>query len=343
MIVSRTDTMLTEAGASLSTPMEAGAVILANSGFSLGVAKILGLSCCANDGVAAILDLRDTDARFLCYALNTQTERLRTVVSRGNDQPNLNIEIIRSISVPCPPLSVQHVIADALSDADALMVSLDALIAKKRDLKQAAMYHLLTGKNRLAGFNGTWELVRLTDIAAIRNEKINTLGAEIASFCIELEQIDQNTGQVTGYSDARGRTSVKYKFKQRDVLFGRLRPYLRKFWFANRDGVCSTEIWPLIPTGNSLSPGYLFQLVQTDRFIEAANSSYGTHMPRSDWAALKRFELYLPCDISEQNAIATVLSDIDAELAALEAQHNKARAIKQGMMQELLTGRIRLV
>jgi len=91
-----------------------------------------------------------------------------------------------------------------------------------------------------------------------------------------------------------------------------------------------------------LIPEFLFQLVKVDRFIEAASSAYGTHMPRSDWSVVKNYEVSLP-RVPEQIAIATILSDMDAAISALEAKLAKARQLKRGMMQELLTGRIRLV
>lgn len=279
------------------------------------------------------------DGRYFSTFIN---ERIEFAVE-STGVPQLTAPQISRYLTFVPPLSEQRAIATALSDADALIASLDALIAKKRDLKQAAMQQLLTGKKRLPGFTGDWEVKRLAKIASIRNEKINTLGAGVASFCVELEQIGQNTGQIYGYSDARSRRSVKYRFRKGDVLFGRLRPYLRKFWHADCEGVCSTEIWPLIPLDGQLVPGFLFQTVQTEGFIEAANSSYGTHMPRSDWKALTQFEVLVPSDPVEQFAIAEVLADMDAERAALEAKAAKARSLKQGMMQELLTGRIRLL
>lgn len=280
-----------------------------------------------------------TSVAFFAYFLDTVAWKYVSHV--GN--PKLMSGPFGTIPVVVPPENEQRAIAQALADADGLIASLEAVIAKKRDLKQAAMQNLLTGKTRLPGFSGEWEVKRLGDVAAIRNHKVNTLGADQAAFCVELEQVGQNTGQIDGFSDARGRRSVKYLFHKGDVLFGRLRPYLRKFWRADREGVCSTEIWPLIPIDNQLVSGFLFQTVQTDAFIEAANSSYGTHMPRSDWNALTKFEFTLPNDSAEQTAIAEVLSDMDAAHAALDAQLAKARAVKQGMMQELLTGRVRLV
>lgn len=87
---------------------------------------------------------------------------------------------------------------------------------------------------------------------------------------------------------------------------------------------------------------FLFQIVQTDHFIDAASNSYGTHMPRSDWNVVKNYELKMPL-VPEQTAIAEVLTEMDAELAALEQRREKTRALKQAMMQELLTGRIRLL
>jgi type I restriction enzyme S subunit len=87
--------------------------------------------------------------------------------------------------------------------------------------------------------------------------------------------------------------------------------------------------------------GFLLAMVQSDRFIETASISYGTHMPRADWDVMQNLEVRFP-KVDEQTAIATVLSDMDAENAALERRRDKTRAIKQGMMQQLLTGRIRL-
>ena len=127
------------------------------------------------------------------------------------------------------------------------------------------------------------------------------------------------------------------------MLFGRLRAYLRKYWLASFDGVCSTEIWPLIPSNDRLYAGFLHLIVQTKGFVDAAGVSYGTHMPRSDWSVLKTYPIPLPPTRAEQEAIAAVLSDIDDELAALEARRDKTRDLKQAMMLELLTGRIRLV
>ena len=247
----------------------------------------------------------------------------------------------KKTTIPYPPPPEQESIAEALGDADALIESLERLVAKKRDVKQGAMQELLTARRRLPGFTGKWEQVEFGSVATIRNEKAFASSMPAETPCVELEAIGSGTGRLITLPQASG-SSSKYRFMKGDVLFGRLRAYLKKYWSASFCGVCSTEIWPLIPRSERLRSEYLHLIVQTSGFANAAGVSYGTHMPRSDWSILRKYGIQLP-QVEEQSAIASVLSDMDAEIAALEENLEKARAIKQGMMQELLTGRIRLV
>ncbi|WP_198674712.1 restriction endonuclease subunit S [Rhodoferax ferrireducens] len=246
------------------------------------------------------------------------------------------------MTVPLPTVVEQRAIAVALSDVDALLGKLDAFIAKKRDLKQAAMQQLLTGQTRLPGFSGEWEVKRFGEVAVPRKDRIDPRKAGVQEFCIELEHIEQGTGCLAGSGSTGEESSLKSVFHAEDVLFGKLRAYLRKYWLADRSGVCSTEIWALVANRDLVAPVFLFQVVTLAPFIEAASTAYGTHMPRSDWNVVKNYEVAIP-KLEEQTAIATILSDMDSELSALEARRDKTRALKQGMMQELLTGRIRLV
>ena len=278
------------------------------------------------------------DARFTSYAVNDRVEF--AIESTG--VPQLTAPQVGKYSVAAPPtIQEQRAIATALSDVDALLGGLDRLIAKKRDLKRAAMQQLLTGETRLPGFHGEWEAGEFGDIASIRNAKVLPSSTPAGTRCVELESIGQGTGRLLMSAEATGLSS-KYSFRQGDVLFGRLRAYLRKYWLATFDGVCSTEIWPLVARDERLSGSFLHLLVQTNDFVNAAGVSYGTHMPRSDWSVLKKFPVRIP-PVPEQTAIAAVLSDMDSELAALEARRCKTCDLKQAMMQELLTGKTRLV
>ena len=220
-------------------------------------------------------------------------ESLRTVGA----QPALSMANLKKYKVLVPPTKAeQEAIAEALSDADALIESLEQLLAKKRHIKQGAMQELLTGKKRLSGFSGVWAIRGFGEIAQPRKQRVDPRRGGIYEFCIELEHIEQGTGCLSGFVATGEASSLKSVFQKDDVLFGKLRAYLQKYWFADREGVCSTEIWALTANLSLLVPSFLFQIVKRSRFIDAASEAYGTHMPRSDWNVVKNYEVLLPLD-----------------------------------------------
>ncbi|MFC3120911.1 restriction endonuclease subunit S [Agaribacter flavus] len=186
-----------------------------------------------------------------------------------------------------------------------------------------------------------WDVFTFGMLAQPSNKRVNPQIMGGGDFCIELEHVEQNKGCLRGSTITSESSAIKTVFGKQDVLFGKLRSYLRKYWLADRDGVCSTEIWVLKPQNNLVISPFLYQLVQMDSFIAATSEAYGTHMPRADWNVVKNHFIRVP-RIEEQTAIATILSDMDNEIQTLEQRLAKTRQIKQGMMQELLTGRTRL-
>ena len=287
-----------------------------------------------------VRDFHGNDPLFIYYHLQRFDF---TTFSGKSGVPGVNRNDLHAETVALPvDIEEQRAIATALSDVDGLLGGLDRLIAKKRDLKQAAMQQLLTRQTRLPGFQGEWAVKTFGEVVVPRNERIDPKRAGAHNFCIELEHIESGSGLLLGSTSTGTQSSLKSVFHPGDVLFGKLRAYLRKYWRATHQGVCSTEIWVLVSRGEAVTSEFLFQIVQTDDFIDAASNSYGTHMPRSDWNAIQNHELKMPLP-PEQTAIASVLADMDAELAALVQRRDKTRALKQGMMQELLTGRTRLV
>ena len=247
---------------------------------------------------------------------------------------------IATAELRVPSLPEQRAIAAVLMDVDVLIGSLEALIAKKRAIKRAAMQQLLTGRTRLPGFDGEWGTMRLGECVQIRGDRVSSSKASGDTLCVELEDIEQATGRLIRRGLASS-VSAKYSFETGDVLFGRLRPYLRKWWHADRPGVCSTEIWPLTSDPLKADSRFIYWLIRADTLYEAAQVSYGTHMPRADWKVVSEVPVPRP-PIPEQRAIAAVLTDMDAEVEKLERRLAKTRAVKQGMMQQLLTGSIRL-
>ena len=203
------------------------------------------------------------------------------------------------------------------------------------------MQQLLSAKVRLSDFEGQWKTALLGEVVSIRNHKVLPSVLAPDTPCVELEHIGQADGRLLATSTARDSTSSRYAFQSGDVLFGRLRPYLRKYLHADFDGICTTEIWPLMADPDRLDGGFLYAIVQSEGFMDAARVSYGTHMPRADWSVLQNLQIRLP-SVREQCAIVEVLSDVDAEIVGLDRSLDKTRAVQKSMEQQLLTGKARL-
>ncbi len=339
-----------------------GDLVLARTGASVGKSYLYdpqdGELVYAGFLIRVSADGNKLNPQFLKYYTHSRTYwNWVTVNSMRSGQPGINGQEYASLPLPLPPTNAeQETIAEALSDADALIESLEQLIAKKRQIKQGAMQELLTGKKRLPNFEvkpgnkqtevglipEDWEVKPFQQICILKNERVNPKLTVGGHNCIELEHISQGTGKILGSTTTTENSSIKNVFCKNDVLFGKLRAYLRKHVITEINGVCSTEVW-VLKSKASTTPKYLYQTVKTERFIDCCSSSYGTHMPRSDWNIVKELKIPLPTTKAEQDAIAMILTDMDSELDSLRSKLSKARQVKQGMMHNLLTGKIRLV
>ncbi len=330
------------------TALAAGDVLIsitADIGIVGYVTSGIELPAYINQHIALVrFDPSAVDSRYLAYYMAGSASQLRfRAMTDAGAKAGMNLAAIRQLLAAVPPTkSEQAGIAQALTDADTLIDSLEQLLSKQRQIKQGAMRELLTGQRRLPGFGGEWQEVSFGEVAQPRRDRVVPLTLAEAPLCVELEHIQAGEGCLVGQVPESRQAGLKTVFFSGDVLFGKLRAYQRKHWFAEFDGVCSTEIWALRPIGVLESSTLLYCLVQRDDFIEVASSAYGTHMPRSDWNVVKAFRFQLPADPAEQHAIAQVLTDMDAALVALQARLVKARELKQALMQVLLTGRIRL-
>jgi type I restriction enzyme S subunit len=246
----------------------------------------------------------------------------------GAAQPNLGAAELAKFLLPLPPLSEQRTIATALSDVDALLAKIDQLIVKKRDLKQAAMQQLLTGQTRLPGFSGEWEVKRLGEVVRITTGK---------------KDVNEGnpTGQYPFFTCAREHTfSDNFSFDCEAILIagngevGNLNYFNGKFEAYQRTYVLQNF---------ALDVNYLWHQLTAHLVQSLGIGTIGSSIPYIKMENLVGFEFQSPINAMEQTAIATVLADMDAELAVLEGRRDKIRALKQGMMQALLTGRIRLV
>lgn len=261
-------------------------------------------------------------------------------VSHGGTVARLYNDNIRTkIHIPVPSLPEQQAIATALSDADELIGSLEKLIAKKRQIKQGAMQELLTGKKRLPGFTGEWEVKKLGELLKFQvgfpfssqyfNEKGN--GLRLVKNR-DLKSDDQPFFYSGDYNCA-------YLVNNGDVLVGMDGDFMPCLW--NKGEALLNQRIGRIQSGSDLSLVFVsYWLIKPLKEIEYATSSTTVkHLSHQDVENIHKAPPALP----EQTAIAEVLSDMDAEIEALETKLAKARQVKQGMMQELLTGNIRLV
>lgn len=289
------------------------------------------------------------DQGLLLY--NLMSDRIQGIIESEKTvgaQPKLAIGRIENFRVALPPtLSEQRAITAALSDVDALLAKLDQLIVKKRDLKQAAMQQLLTGQTRLPGFQGEWEAKRLGDVAEMGSGGTPT-SSVVAYYDGDIPWVsiaDMTRGGKVITSTARNLThaglanSAAQMFPVGTVLYA-MYASLGECSIAGV-ALCSSQAILGIRPRVGLNNEFLYYFLTS---LKAAVRSMGQQGTQSNLnkGMVQDFRLRLPI-VSEQTAIATVLSDMDAELSALEGRRAKTRALKQGMMQALLTGRIRLV
>ncbi len=237
---------------------------------------------------------------------------------------SVRMEMIADMLVPLPGIKEQRAIAATLSDVDAMIAAQDKLIAKKHAIKTAAMQQLLTGKQRLPGFSGEWEVRRLGDVLSVRHGKSQH---EIA--------VTDGKYPILATGGEIGRTNT-FLYDKPSVLIGRKgtidKPQYQDTPFWTIDTLFYTEIV------NGTLPKYIyhkFLMIDWPSYNEASG------VPSLNASTIEAIEIKHP-SLDEQAAIAAILSDMDADIAALEARRDKTKAIKQGMMQELLTGRTRL-
>jgi len=287
---------------------------------------------------------------FTAYALRSPIVRSQIIgLGQGVVRANIGQRDLSRVRVPLPTKAEQEAIAEALGDADALIESLDQLLAKKRQIKQGAMQELLTGKKRLPGFTGAWDAVNLDSVI---DRITGVWGASEPTpehpRCVEviragdISQEGRLAGSAQRFLSVPEFTRTSCRFD--DIVMTTSGNGLGKTWWCDgRSNVTASNFVRILRPVQRKSTGrYLSYVLRSEAGLKqlqehTATSAYPNLRPSFFLAAW----ISLP-PISEQREIAVVLSDVDAEVAALEAKLDKARLIKQGMMQELLTGRIRL-
>ncbi len=288
---------------------------------------ILKIPACFPDSILGFVPIsKKANVEFVFYTINYLQERIKELVI-SSAQDNINLGTFQKIKFPLPPtIEEQKAIARVLSDVDELIRECDSLLAKKRDIKQGTMQQLLTSKKRLPGFSGEWEEKKLGDVLKVKHGKS------------QHHIIDENGEYPILATGGQIGSTNTFLYDKPSVLIGRkgtidVPQYTDKpFWTI--DTLFYTEIY------SKAVPKFIFykfNLINWYSYNEASG------VPSLNAYTIENIDDYFPPTLSEQKAIAEILSDMDAEIESLEQKRDKYKAIKQGMMQELLTGKTRLI
>ncbi len=318
----------------------------------IGRTGILRIPAAVNQAITAVQTKSTLHSEYLLATLNYRVDYWKSVASSSRKDPNITSQDVRSFKISFPPIKEQRAIAAALSSMDALISCLDQLIAKKRDIKQASMQQLLTGQKRLPGFSGEWKVKPLSSVLSK-----GRLGGNYGNQDAETKLPLMKMGNLArGYFDLS-----KVQFIMRGVSPDPIhRLVYGDVLFNTRntlDLVGKVAIWrdelPIAYYNSNLmrlefdteqicSNEYANYALNTASMVsELREMATGSTSVAAIYTRdLMRLRMLVP-PLPEQTAIATILSDMDSELATLETRRDKVRQLKQGMMQELLTGRIR--
>lgn len=307
------------------------------------------IAATTNQACAAIKLKESVDSDFVRHNLTHRYDYIRSL-SNGGSQENLSGEIVKNIRVGMPSkLAEQRAIAGALTDADALIDSLEQLLAKKRQIKQGAMQELLTGKRRLPGFSGEWETTRIgdfTDCTAGGTPSTSVDGfwgghiPWMSSGELHLKRVMDVDGRIT--EDGLKNSSTKW-IPEYCVLIGLAGQGKTRGTVAmNLIPLCTNQSIAAIFPSETYVQEFLYHNLDF-RYDELRELSAGDGGRGGLNLKIIRSLVVPKPSLDEQRAIAQVLSDMDADIAETEARLTKARDLKQAMAQALLTGRVRLV
>lgn len=197
---------------------------------------------------------------------------------------------------------------------------------------------MIAPKLRFSEFKGEWNESNVGSLISNSSEKFNPLKETVNLPCVELEHLSQGTGEIIGYCSSVEQKSIKNKFNEKNVLFGKLRPYLKKYAKPDFKGVCSSEIWVL--SSQRLNTNFLFQYIQTRAFLDLTLIQSGSKMPRAEWEMVADGTIFYPQE-KEQTKIAEFLSAVDDKISQLSQQLELLNQYKKGVMQKIFSQEIR--
>lgn len=354
--IKSTEEKIVPEGVSRSRMVFRGDLIRSNS-MSYGRPYIMNIEGCIHDGWLVIQKYdRVFDRDYLYYALSSGlTMKQYVAMAAGSSVQNLNKEKVSKIVLPCPRISEQKSIAEVLSDIDTLIIDLKKLIRKKKDIRQGTMQMLVTGKKRLDGFSGDWVKINLAKNSRLK-ARIGWQGLTTAEYLDEgYSYLITGTDFKDGRINWNGCHYVNYdryvqdpniQVSNGDLLLTKDGTIGKVAYISdlNRPATLNSGVFVVKPITDAYTAHFMFYVLESSVFKEflqqlSAGSTIN-HLYQKD---LVKFDLYVPPTTEEQEAIIGILCDMDLDIYKLEEKLSKYQKIKQGMMDELLTGKVRLV
>ena len=246
-----------------------------------------------------------------------------------HDRVSIKDDDFFSMPIRFPSSIEQKKIASFLSAIERRISSQQLLVDNLKKYKRGLLSNLF-GEKITQGC--TTKSYYFSEIAQRRSEKYDP-SSGIEYPCVELENIEQETGKILATVPSTAQSSIKNIAMPGDTLFGKLRPYLRKYAFAKKTMACSSEIWALIPSDVVL-PKFLFYLVQTEHFLRVANISSGTKMPRAEWSNIEKAEFFIP-DFSVQRKVVSLLEGLDQKITFADSTLLSLNRLKASLLQHL--------
>jgi type I restriction enzyme S subunit len=348
--IHETEKRLSNKGYSNSRHFPKDSILFVCIGSTIGKCGIAPKELTSNQQINAVFPSERYVTSYLYYNLCISASKIRALAGE-QAVPIVNKSQFAETLVALPSTGEQAAIAAALDDVDALIASLDALITKNRDIKHAAMQQLLTGKTRLPGFSGEWEVKRLGEYGDFKGGNgfaLKYQGKATGEFPF-FKVSDMNTeGNAMFMTNCNHWVSEEVRrllgataFPQNSIVFAKIGAaiFLERKKMLVRASCVDNNMMAFVFTRTDADPAFFYYRFLT---IELGKLVSTTALPSLNGRDIASLKFGFPSS-AEQSAIAAVLSDMDTKLEALEAKRDKTRALKKGMMQELLSGRIRLV
>ena len=349
IIISKTEKCITEDGLKNSSAdvLPSGSLLLCTRA-TIGDSKINSIPMATNQGFKNVIPFKDTCIKYLYYLLQTKKREMLEKAT-ASTFAEISKSALCEIPLQAPEKQEQEQIAQVLFDIDALITDLQKLIQKKKSIRQGTMQRVLTGKNRLQGFSSEWKDTTLGNICDIKDGTHQTphyVESGIPFYSVETVTNDDFTHVKYISLEEHERLTSSYKIENGDVLMTRIGSIGKgKYVDWNPNASFYVSLALLKFRGNKPLANLIALLTGTEEFQkEAELHSLQFAIPmKINLGQISDIRVRIPAEESEIKAIITMLNDMGSEIKRLEQKLNKYKLLKQGMMEELLTGKVRLM